>query len=56
MAKRKVKIRTKRLAELDEAKLSLAVWLIARDLVTDETTPPAEESVTKPGEPEEGAA
>jgi hypothetical protein len=56
MAKRKVRVRSKRLGQLDEVKLSLAVWLIARDLVTDETTPPAEESVTKPEEPEEGAA
>lgn len=53
---KKVRVRSRRLDQLDEAKLSLAVWLIARDLVTDETTPPAEESVTKPGEPEEGAA
>lgn len=39
MAKRKVRIRAKRLDELDETKLSLAVYLIARDLVTDETSP-----------------
>ncbi|HWY18456.1 MAG TPA: hypothetical protein VNY27_07060 [Solirubrobacteraceae bacterium] len=57
MAKKKVRIRSKRLDQLDEAKLSLAIWLIARDLVTDETTPPpSEEKVAKPGEPGEEAA
>jgi hypothetical protein len=56
MAKRKVRVRSKRLDQLDEAKLSLAVWLIARDLVTDETTPPAEEGMTKPEERDEGTA
>jgi hypothetical protein len=41
MAKRKVRIRSqKRLDQLDESKLALAVWLIARDLVEDKTTPP----------------
>jgi hypothetical protein len=41
MAKKKVRIRSKRLDQLDESKLALAVWLIARDLVEDETAPPA---------------
>ena len=39
MAKRKVRIRTKRLTDLDEVKLSLAVYLIARSIVEDETSP-----------------
>jgi hypothetical protein len=43
MGKKKVRIRSKRLDQLDEAKLSLALWLIARDLVEDETAPPAPE-------------
>jgi hypothetical protein len=38
MAKRKVRIRAKRLDELDETKLSLAIYLLARDLVDDQTT------------------
>jgi hypothetical protein len=51
MAKKKVRIRSKRLDQLDESKLALAVWLIARDLVTDKTTLPAEPSETgEPGE------
>jgi hypothetical protein len=40
MAKRKVRVRSKRLAQLDDSKLALAVWLIARDLVQDETSLP----------------
>lgn len=40
MPKRKVRIRAKRLDQLDESKLALAVWLIARDLAEDKTTPP----------------
>jgi len=43
MGKKKVRVRSKRLDQLDESKLSLAVWLIARDLVDDETVPPAPE-------------
>jgi hypothetical protein len=51
MAKKKVRIRSKRLDQLDESKLALAVWLIARDLVTDKTTPPDKQG--EPGELEE---
>jgi hypothetical protein len=39
MAKR-IRIRAKRLDEIDETKLALAFWLIARDLVDDKTTLP----------------
>lgn len=42
MPKRKVRIRAKRLDQLDESKLALAVWLIARDIAEDRTTPPLE--------------
>jgi hypothetical protein len=49
MAKRKVRIRAKRLDEIDETKLSLAVYLIARSIVEDETTPP------KPDEADAGS-
>ena len=40
MAKKKVRVRSKRLDQLDESKLALAIWLIARDLVENETSPP----------------
>lgn len=57
MAKKKVRIRSKRLDQLDESKLALAVWLIARDLVTDKTTPPGEQSETgELGEPSQETA
>jgi len=39
MAKKKVRIRAKRLDQIAEDRLALAVWLIARDMVADETTP-----------------
>lgn len=38
MAKR-IRIRAKRLDEIDETKLALAFWLIARDMVENKTTP-----------------
>ena len=41
MAKKKVRVRSKRLDQLDETKLELALWLISRDLVEDETSPPS---------------
>lgn len=56
MAKKKVRVRSKRLNQLDEAKLSLAIWLIARDLVEDQTSPPADLNEDKSGEPGEKAA
>lgn len=37
MAKRRLRMRAKRLDQLDETKLSLAIWLIARDIVEDKT-------------------
>ena len=52
MAKKKVRIRSKRLNQLDESKLALAVWLITRDLVIDKTTSPDEQGATgELGEP-----
>lgn len=57
MAKNKVRIRSKQLDQLDESKLALAVWLIARDLVTDKTTPPDEQGETdKLGKPSQETA
>jgi hypothetical protein len=38
MAKR-IRIRAKRLDEIDETKLALAFWLIARDMVENKTAP-----------------
>jgi hypothetical protein len=37
MAKRRVRVRSKRLDELDESKLALALWLLARGIVADKT-------------------
>ena len=37
MAK-KIRVRSKRLDQVDEAKLALALWLIARGVVEDKTT------------------
>jgi hypothetical protein len=42
MAKKRVRVRSKRLDQLDESKLALSIWLIAQDLVEDETSPPPE--------------
>jgi hypothetical protein len=44
MAKKKVRIRAKRLDQIDETKLSLAVYLIARSLVEDKTIAPVDEA------------
>jgi hypothetical protein len=52
MAKKKVRVTSRRLDQLDEAKLSLAVWLIARDLVEDETSPPSDAAGKGNGESE----
>jgi hypothetical protein len=32
MANRKIRVRSKRLSQIDDSKLALAVWLMARDL------------------------
>jgi hypothetical protein len=37
MTKKKIRVRSRRLTDLDESKLSLAVWLLAQDIVEDET-------------------
>ncbi len=36
MANRKVRVRSKRLNQIDESKLALAVWLMAREIVDSE--------------------
>jgi hypothetical protein len=38
MAK-KIRVRSKRLDQVDETKLSLALWLLAKDMVENRTTP-----------------
>jgi hypothetical protein len=32
MASRRIRIRSKRLSQIDESKLALAIWLMARDI------------------------
>ena len=39
---KRIRIRSKRLDEIDETKLALAVWLIAKGLVEDRTEPETE--------------
>jgi hypothetical protein len=39
MAKKKLRSWSRRLDQIDETKLSLALWLIARELVDDRTAP-----------------
>ncbi len=39
---KKIRVRSKRLDQVDETKLSLAVWLLAKNLVEDKTAPPKE--------------
>jgi hypothetical protein len=57
MVKKKVRVRSKRLDQLDESKLALAVWLIARDLVEDKTTlPPSEDGEIEQDKSGEGVA
>jgi hypothetical protein len=54
MAKKKVRVRSKRLDQVDESKLALAIWLITQDLVEDRTSPPSDttnrDRSGKPGE------
>jgi hypothetical protein len=52
MAKKKVRVRSKRLDQLDETKLSLAIWLITEDLAKDGTSPP--EKPSEPGQAPSG--
>jgi hypothetical protein len=58
MSNKKVRVRSKRLDRLDEAKLMLAVYLMTRDLVEDKTTLPADRAAVpeRPVEPGEEAA
>jgi hypothetical protein len=57
MAKKKVRVRSKRLEQLDETKFELALWLISGDLVKDETSPSsAPVKKDEPVEPGEEAA
>jgi hypothetical protein len=36
---KKIRVRSKRLDQVDEMKLSLALWLLAKDMVENRTTP-----------------
>jgi hypothetical protein len=48
VAKRNIRVRSKRLAQIDESKMWLALYLMARDVVEDKTTsPPAKTSPPK---------
>jgi hypothetical protein len=38
---KKIRVRSKRLDQVDEMKLSLALWLLAKNLADDRTTPRA---------------
>lgn len=44
MAKR-IRVRSKRLDQVDESKLALALWLLARGMVEDKTSTPAGDHV-----------
>jgi len=39
MANRKIRVRSKRLNQIDESKLALAVWLMAREIVDNDAGP-----------------
>lgn len=45
---RRVRVRSKPLAEIDEAKLALAVFLMAKRLVEDRTDKPAQPAAPTP--------
>ena len=52
MANRKVRVRSKRLDQIDEHKLALAVWLMAREMVDGEAgaeKQPAKDDTPVPG-------
>jgi hypothetical protein len=36
MANRRIRVRSKKLSRIDESKLALAIWLMARDLADQE--------------------
>jgi hypothetical protein len=36
---KKIRVRSKRLDQVDEMKLSLALWILAKNLADDQTTP-----------------
>jgi hypothetical protein len=38
MASKKIRVRSKRLAQISEDRLALAIWLMARDLADQEDT------------------
>jgi hypothetical protein len=52
MASRKVRVRSKRLSQIDESRLALAVWLMAREIVDSEAD--AKNKLVKDDEPAPG--
>ncbi len=38
---KRIRVRSKRLEEIDSTKIALAVWLMARNIVEDQTTRPS---------------
>jgi hypothetical protein len=46
---RRVRVRGKRLAQIDETKMALALWLLAKQIVEDHTE--AKDGTTKPSTP-----
>lgn len=44
-AEKRIRVRSKRLDQIDETKLALAVWLIAKGLVEDRTNDDADTSM-----------
>jgi hypothetical protein len=51
MANRKIRVRSKRLNQIDESKLALALWLMAREIVDNEgeAKKPAKDDHLAPG-------
>jgi hypothetical protein len=56
MAKKRMRVRAKRLDQIDATKLSLAIWLIARDMVDNKTTLPKTARKHKASGPAGGGA
>jgi hypothetical protein len=50
---KRIRVRTKPLSLVDETKLSLALWLLARDAVVDKTTPAEIGQETPPADQEQ---
>jgi hypothetical protein len=51
--RKRIRVRSKRLSQVDESKLSLALWLLAKELVVDKTTPADTGEATPPADQEQ---